>query len=90
MKQFFFALVLLFIASEDNAQTYTPVSSVSYEAAGWKTWLLDDQQAIIIAAPPAAAQTKAEIKVVREAMGRLDENTLQQIKYWDAAYQVHG
>ena len=84
MKQFFFALVLLFIVSDDKAQTYTQVSSVSYEAANWKTWLLDDQQAITIVAPPIAAQAKAEIKLIKEAINTLDENKLQQIKYWDA------
>jgi membrane-associated phospholipid phosphatase len=84
MKQFFFALVLLFIVWDGNAQNLTPVSYASYEAAGWKTWLLDDHQAIVIAAPPTAAQAKAEIKLLKEAMNTLDESKLQQIRYWDA------
>jgi hypothetical protein len=55
-----------------------------YEAATWKTWLLDNPQQITIAAPPAAAQTKAEFQSIKQRIARIDEKKMTEIKYWDA------
>ena len=58
--------------------------SINYEAANWKTWLLDNPQRIMVAAPPSAAQTKAELQFIKQEMTKLDEIKLTEIKYWNA------
>jgi len=58
--------------------------SINYEAANWKTWLLDNPQRIMVAAPPSAAHTKAEIQFIKQEMTKLDEKKLAEIKYWNA------
>jgi membrane-associated phospholipid phosphatase len=58
--------------------------SANYEAANWKTWLLDNPQKITITAPPAATQSKAELQTIRQRMRKVDEKKLAEIKYWDA------
>jgi membrane-associated phospholipid phosphatase len=58
--------------------------SANYEAAGWNTWLLDKQQQIRISAPPAAGLAKAELKALKQGMGKLDAKKMSAIKYWDA------
>jgi len=60
------------------------VLAQQYEAANWKTWLLDNTQPITVAAPPDAVQTKTELQLMKKQMGKLDEKKLAQIKYWDA------
>lgn len=39
--------------------------SPNYEAANWNTWFLDNPKQITFAAPPNAAQTKAELVIVK-------------------------
>jgi membrane-associated phospholipid phosphatase len=56
----------------------------NYEAANWKTWYLENPQQIKVAAPPSAAQSKSELQTIKQAIGRLDANKTEQIKYWDA------
>jgi membrane-associated phospholipid phosphatase len=76
MKKIFFSMVITLTALIVTAQ--------NYEAANWKTWLLDNPQQIAIAAPPAIAQTKAEIQLIKQQMSKLDEKKLAEIKYWNA------
>lgn len=76
MKQILLSIVITLAAIVATAQ--------NYEAANWKTWLLDNPQQITIAAPPSAAQSKAELQAVKQAMGKLDEKKLAAIKYWNA------
>ena len=60
MKQIILSLVIILnvvIASVQN-----------YEAANWKTWLLDNPQQITIVAPPDAAKTKAELQLIKMQM----------------------
>ncbi|MDB5205348.1 MAG: Phosphoesterase, PA-phosphatase related, partial [Flavisolibacter sp.] len=84
MKQVILSLLVMHVAIAAIAQTSVKHQSANYEAANWKTWLLDNPQQITVAAAPAAAQSKAELKVIRQAMSGLDEKGLAQIKYWDA------
>lgn len=84
MKRIFLALVIGFSVIAVTAQMALPQQSVSYEAANWKTWLLDNSQQIITAAPPTATQTKAELQTIRQRLTRLDEKKLEEIEYWDA------
>ncbi len=58
--------------------------SANYEAANWKTRLLDNPQQITVAAPPAAAQAKTELQLIKKGMGKLDEKKMAEIKYWNA------
>jgi len=55
-----------------------------YEAANWKTWLLDNATPITIAAPPTAAQSKTEIQLLKQKINTLNEKQMAQIKFWNA------
>ena len=75
------------VKSQTSVQTLTASiqnAPVSYEAANWKTRLLDDPQKITTPAPPNATQTKAELQVLRQEMSKLDDKKIADIKYWDA------
>jgi membrane-associated phospholipid phosphatase len=83
MKQFIFSIAIIFAVKAAAAQP--PVRpSVSYEAAGWKTWLLDNPGKIAIAAPPATARLKQELQTIKQQISRLDETKRAAIQYWDA------
>jgi len=64
----------------------TAIVSISqnYEAANWKTRIIDHPEQYAIAAPPTAVQSKAELQSVKQAISKLDEKKLAAIKYWNA------
>jgi membrane-associated phospholipid phosphatase len=76
MKKNILLMVITLIAIIATAQ--------NYEAANWKTWLLDNPQQIAIVAPPTIVETKAEMQLIKLQMSKLDEKKLAAIKYWDA------
>ena len=83
MKQIILSIVISLTAIVATAQTGVrrqpanlPTGQAGYEAANWKTWLLDNPQQITIAAPPAAAQSKAELQSIKQGIGKLDEKKL--------------
>ncbi len=76
MKKIIFSIVTTLTAIVAMAQ--------NYEAANWKTWLLDDPQQIISVAPPTVVQSKAELQLIKQAMGKVDGKKLAEIKYWNA------
>jgi membrane-associated phospholipid phosphatase len=77
MKQMFFTIAFFLLQICTQAQRV-----VSYEAANWKVWQLDNPQQIIIGAPPS--QTKAELQVVKQALNALDAKKREAIRYWNA------
>ena len=83
MKQMILLNLIALTSIVAMAQTSSLHQSARYEAANWKTWLLDTPQLTVVA-PPAAAQTKAELQLIKQGMATLDEKKLAQIKYWDA------
>jgi hypothetical protein len=84
MKQIIISIVIALTLKVATAQMNPTRNSANYEAANWKTWLLDNPQKIKITAPPTAAQSKAELLSIKQGMSRLDEKKLGEIKYWDA------
>ena len=84
MKQIILSIAITLTVIVVTAQTAVPRRSTNYEAANWKTWLLDNPQQITLAAPPTVAQSKAELQSVKQDMAKLDEKKMGQIKYWDA------
>lgn len=84
MKRIILSTVAALVSIIAIAQPAVRNQPVNYEAAGWKTLLLDSLQQITIAAPPAAAQSKTELASIKQAMGKLDAKKAEQIKYWDA------
>src|SRR5258706_4951900 len=84
MKQIILSTMITLIAATAMAQGDVPRPSTTYEAANWKTWLLDDPQQIAVPPPPSGAQSKAELQAVRQKMSRVDETKMREIKYWDA------
>ena len=84
MKQIILSMVITLTAIVATAQLEMPRQSANYEAANWKTWLLDNPQKIMIVAPPGAAQSKTELQFIKQGMVTLDEKKLTNIKYWNA------
>ena len=85
MKHIFLSIVVTLSSIVIMAQMNSLHPSIKYEAANWKTWLLlDNPQRIMVAAPPSAAHTKAEIQFIKQEMTKLDEKKLAEIKYWNA------
>ncbi len=84
MKRYIFSLAACLIMAAAMAQTTSVVKPCNYEAAGWKTWLLDSTQPITIAAAPNTTQSQAELKLVKQRIHDLDEKKLAAIRYWDA------
>ena len=81
MKQIILSVVIslaVFVATAQNPK------SANYEAANWKTILLDSTQKITTTAPPDAAKSKAELQIIKQEMAKVDEKKLTEIKYWDA------
>ncbi|WP_190300299.1 phosphatase PAP2 family protein [Rufibacter hautae] len=58
--------------------------SQRYEAAHWNTWLVDKAQPIMVPPPPTPAASKAELRTVKQHLGKLTDAKLQVVKYWDA------
>jgi membrane-associated phospholipid phosphatase len=81
-RQFILVSMMLAMAATSIAQVGS--RPANYEAANWKTWLLDNPQEITVAAPPSWAESKAELKVVKQRMSHVDEKKLTEIKYWNA------
>ena len=84
MKQVILSTVIFLISIVGTPQGNIPGGLANYEAANWKTWLLDDAQQIVIKASPSPAQTKAELSLIKQRIAKLDEKKLAKIKYWDA------
>jgi len=84
MKQIILSTVTALVAIVATAQMDLSRQPVNYEAANWSTRLIDNPQQIVIVAPPAAAQSKAELQSIKQRMSKLDEKKLAEIKYWDA------
>jgi len=84
MKQIILSIVITFSSVVAIAQMNSSHQAINYEAANWKTWLLDNPQQIMIAASPTAAQTKAELQFIKPGMAKLDEKKFEEIKYWNA------
>jgi membrane-associated phospholipid phosphatase len=53
------------------------------DAGKWKTWIASTNE-INIAAPPDKEQTQKELAAVKETLAKNNNETLKQIKYWDA------
>lgn len=84
MKLFFYLLWALLFAGRAWAQTAHTAPAAGYEAAHWKTWLLNNPQEIVAAALPDAVKTKAELQGVKQAVRNVGEAGRAQIRYWDA------
>ena len=79
MKQIILSIAISLTSVIAMAQTNVshqpanlPTVQAGYEAATWKTWLLDNPQQVTIIAPPAAAKTKAELQTIKQAMAKID------------------
>jgi membrane-associated phospholipid phosphatase len=83
MKQIIFSIVISLSATVAMAQMNAMHKAANYEAANWKTWLLDNQEQITLPAPPAA-QLKGELQSIKHVLAKLDPKKMEQIKYWDA------
>ena len=59
MKQIILPVVIMLATIVATAQTNSKSPSANYEAANWKTRLLDNPGQITITAPPTVAQSKA-------------------------------
>ncbi len=72
MKQIILSVVITLITIVATAQMNVQHQSANYEAANWKTWLLDNPQQITVVAPPMASQTKNELQSIKQRLSKLD------------------
>lgn len=79
MKQIILSIVIVLTAMTIKAQ-----QAENYEAANWKTWLLDNPQQIVIAAAPGASQSKTELQLVKQRLAKLSNSDKAKIVYWNA------
>jgi membrane-associated phospholipid phosphatase len=84
MKQFLLLFVITLTAIVATPQNNISHTAANYEAANWKTWLLDSVQQLKVVAPPTAAQTQDELRAIKQQVKKVDEKKIQQIKFWDA------
>jgi membrane-associated phospholipid phosphatase len=84
MKQIIFSIAVLFAAAIAAAQPPSVRPGTSYEAAGWKTWLLSNPGKISVAAPPGATPAKQELQTMRQQLSQLNAQQTAAIQYWDA------
>ena len=86
MKQIILSIAVTLSLVVATAQTHVSHSpaNAKYEAANWKLKLLNNPDQITNAAPPTVAQSQTELKTVKQRMNNLDENKIEQIKYWNA------
>jgi membrane-associated phospholipid phosphatase len=82
MKKAIFSIAVILFTVHAEAQQQ-PATSVNYEAANWKIWLIDRPETGI-AAPPDAVKTKSELQVIKQQMKKHSEKSSAAIKYWDA------
>ncbi len=76
MKKVTLSIFILFVALMATAQ--------NYDAANWKPWLVSDPEKIITKAPPTAAQSMAELHLLKNQLPKPDEKKLANIIYWNA------
>jgi len=84
VKQILLSLVIILSMMATTAQTSVKQPAANYEAAAWKTKMLDNPQQITVAPPPTAADSKTELQTIKKGMGKLDAKKLEAIKYWNA------
>lgn len=58
-------------------------------AGKWKTWIIPSGSALRVPAPPTAAETRAELRMMHELANQVDDARLAQIKHWDAGAPVY-
>ncbi|MES2374762.1 MAG: phosphatase PAP2 family protein [Bacteroidota bacterium] len=83
MKKIFLSMVITIAVIAATAQVGASKQRVNYEAANWKTWLLDNPQQLSVAAAPSATQTQAELKMIKQGMAKLDAKKQDAITYWN-------
>lgn len=83
MKKMMLLITILVIGATAAAQKYSAAKSVNYEAAHWKTWLLDNPEQISIAAP-VSQSVKGQLQAVRQRISGVDQKGMEEIKYWNA------
>lgn len=83
MKQIIIVCLALFIVIISEAQIAAQKQNTGYEAATWKTWLLDSTKIKSIP-PPPLSQSRSELRSIKERIGKLDEKQLDEITYWNA------
>jgi hypothetical protein len=72
MKQIILSLVITLSSMGATAQTIAARQSANYEAANWKTKIVDNPQQIIVVAPPTATQSKTELQAIKQGMKLVD------------------
>ena len=89
MKKILIALACTFTIATAMGQTGICHPLASYEAAGWKTWLIDESQ-VSIPPAPTTAQTKSELQSLKKKLHNPDEKASAEIAYWNAGAPSSG
>ncbi|HVG15330.1 MAG TPA: phosphatase PAP2 family protein [Chitinophagaceae bacterium] len=83
MKRFILSAMIM-VAAITPIQMKAQNKTANYEAATWKTKLLDNPGEIRVMAPPGVTATKKELEWIKQRVTKPDEKTMADIKYWDA------
>ena len=83
MKHLLFSLLMIVVISTLSAHSQKPVAKVHYEAANWETPLLENREAITLAAPPSV-KSNEELRTIKLAIRSADAQTKEAIRYWNA------
>src|SRR5688572_16596587 len=84
MKHIMLTMAFVITSIFTIAQKDGTIETSLYEAAKWKTKLIDDPASIKVAPPPVASQLQQELKEVKQLLSKLDAKKMEQIRYWDA------
>jgi len=84
MNKSILSIFLVVIFMQGIAQNKVAHDQVNYEAAKWRTWLVDNPNAIATPAPPNDAQTRSELETVKQRIKNVDTKKLDEIIYWNA------
>src|SRR5688572_24778882 len=67
-----------------NAQPNLARPTTNYDAATWKTVLLDNMDELSLPAPPDAARTRLEVHELQKRMAAVNDAKRLAIRYWNA------
>ncbi|HEX4949530.1 MAG TPA: vanadium-dependent haloperoxidase [Blastocatellia bacterium] len=59
-------------------------SQIEPNAGKWRTWVISSGQDYRVAPPPKQRETRAELRQIADLLSQNNEQTKQQIAYWDA------
>jgi len=78
-------LVVIVAASHAQADEVTgQIGQIEPTAGTWRTWVISSGKDHRVPPPPGPRETRAELRLLADLIGQIDERARQQITFWDA------